>query len=48
MRVECRTEIFNHIRLDVDISLQFSILHALDRLMDLAQDPQLNAGKGKL
>ena len=48
MRVKSCPEIFDNVGLDVNISLKLSVLHTLDRLVDFAQNSQLDAGKGVL
>ena len=48
MRVKSCPEIFDNVGLDVNISLELSVLHTLDRLVDFAQNSQLDASKGVL
>ena len=39
MRIKCSTQIFYDIGFDMDITLQFSILHTLDSLVNFTKDP---------
>ena len=48
MSVKCRSEIFHHISLDVNVARELSIFHTLNSLADLAENSESVASKSEL